>query len=557
MATYIYVRVSTLEQAANGASLPQQVRTLVAYCEQQGWDLGVGGTIPGVPGVFADPGISAWKTSVFVRPGFLSMWERVKPGDRIVCLQMDRMFRSTLDFLRSYEHFVDAEVELRFMHNDMNMSTATGRLTATMFAAMAQFKSDILSERHREATRSKVLQKPGRRKLAANARVKGMVTRVKSPANSVLVNPDASAGRIFQYMRVSTTGQSVDSQRRVVGNLTRAREAKGYVALPPFEETGVSAYSVNFAARPVAKQILESVRPGDVIVAARLDRMFRSFVDMANTMKMLKDKGVDLAIGDQIDTSTLGGQMMAALSGVLAEHESAENSRRVKDVQRHLLEVRGFIKLPRSRIYRAEQVSDVEYILRVKPLELQELFLMLQWQDEARTHAEGSIQFERFMSAKLGRPELPKWPLESAQWAKKLHRDYGKDAFKQYRRWAQRNRISRYDTVCSPYSHRIARRCRLRFRANDDYGKWLIENNIDLDAVIRRANRMRPLGQDIYWRPAWWPEQKAKLEATGTGVASAIVPPQFRWGEPTALDYNPDRATSCEASAEQNTQASH
>jgi resolvase-like protein len=85
---------------------------------------------------------------------------------------------------------------------------------------------------------------------------------------------------VYGYARVSTIRQADDGvsldeqQRRIRG---RALEEGWEIAAMHVEE-GVSG-SMPFAERPQGKALLDRVQPGDIIIAAKLDRASRSALD--------------------------------------------------------------------------------------------------------------------------------------------------------------------------------------------------------------------------------------------------------------------------------------
>jgi DNA invertase Pin-like site-specific DNA recombinase len=76
------------------------------------------------------------------------------------------------------------------------------------------------------------------------------------------------------------------------------------------------------AARPGLEQALSFMRPGDVLVVWRLDRLGRSLKMLIETMNALQARGIELrSLTEQIDTTTPGGKLVFHLFGSLAEFE--------------------------------------------------------------------------------------------------------------------------------------------------------------------------------------------------------------------------------------------
>jgi DNA invertase Pin-like site-specific DNA recombinase len=111
------------------------------------------------------------------------------------------------------------------------------------------------------------------------------------------------------YARVSTKDQSLDLQ---VDALRRAGCTKVY------EEVAGGAR----AHRPVLDALLAELRPGDVLVIWKLDRLGRSLRHLVDLAGVLLEQGVGLkSLNDPIDTTTSQGRLVFNLFGSLAEFE--------------------------------------------------------------------------------------------------------------------------------------------------------------------------------------------------------------------------------------------
>ncbi|SRR6266545_5153918 len=111
------------------------------------------------------------------------------------------------------------------------------------------------------------------------------------------------------YARISTTDQNLNLQRDA---LTQAGCTK------IFTDTISGAK----ADRPGLAQALEFVRPGDVLVVWKLDRLGRSLRDLIATITTLHETGVGFkSLTESIDTTTPGGKLVFHVFGALAEFE--------------------------------------------------------------------------------------------------------------------------------------------------------------------------------------------------------------------------------------------
>lgn len=111
------------------------------------------------------------------------------------------------------------------------------------------------------------------------------------------------------YARVSTTDQSFDLQ-------IDALEKLGCEKI--HREVASGARSK----RPVLEDLLQHIRPGDVLAIWKLDRLGRSLKHLVELVGELMDRGVGLqSINDPIDTTTPHGRLTFNIFASLAEFE--------------------------------------------------------------------------------------------------------------------------------------------------------------------------------------------------------------------------------------------
>jgi DNA invertase Pin-like site-specific DNA recombinase len=112
------------------------------------------------------------------------------------------------------------------------------------------------------------------------------------------------------YARVSTNDQHPEAQAE---RLTAAGCERVYT------DKGVSG---KLARRPQWDALLGQLRPGDVLVTVRLDRIGRSVKNLIEVTGDLAERKVDLVVLDQgIDTTTPAGRMLFHVLAAIAEFE--------------------------------------------------------------------------------------------------------------------------------------------------------------------------------------------------------------------------------------------
>ncbi|MQA91972.1 MAG: helix-turn-helix domain-containing protein [Gemmatimonas sp.] len=74
--------------------------------------------------------------------------------------------------------------------------------------------------------------------------------------------------------------------------------------------------------RPELHRLLDQLRPGDVVVVWKLDRLSRSLKDLLHLMERLEEKGAGFrSLTEAVDTTTAAGRMLMQMVGAFAEFE--------------------------------------------------------------------------------------------------------------------------------------------------------------------------------------------------------------------------------------------
>ncbi|MCT9868719.1 recombinase family protein [Paenarthrobacter aurescens] len=118
-------------------------------------------------------------------------------------------------------------------------------------------------------------------------------------------------------MRVSTADQNTDGQRDALIAAGVNDDARHL-----FQDHGVSGAK---AKRPGFDKCLESLREGDTLVVAKLDRLGRSLGNLVQLFQELGDQGIAVRVLDNPMLSTDGNRaqakLMLGIFGALAEYE--------------------------------------------------------------------------------------------------------------------------------------------------------------------------------------------------------------------------------------------
>ena len=141
-----YVRVSHQKSADSGLSVESQTKAIQGYADRLPFEWKWG---PGK--IYVDLAESAYKIPFCFRTQGKQLREELKSGDHVIMYSIDRGFRSVADFSNTIAYWLKEGVSVHLVTENLNLGTATGKLMANVLASFAQFKSDIQSERTRDA----------------------------------------------------------------------------------------------------------------------------------------------------------------------------------------------------------------------------------------------------------------------------------------------------------------------------------------------------------------------------------------------------------------------
>ncbi|ONF49422.1 recombinase family protein [Methylobacterium radiotolerans] len=81
------------------------------------------------------------------RPELDAALQYLREGDTLVVWRLDRLARSLSQLVETVTMLRDRGIELRSLHENIDTSTSTGRLTFHLFASLAEFERDLIRDR--------------------------------------------------------------------------------------------------------------------------------------------------------------------------------------------------------------------------------------------------------------------------------------------------------------------------------------------------------------------------------------------------------------------------
>ena len=143
--------------------------------------------------------------------------------------------------------------------------------------------------------------------------------------------------RAIGYVRVSTekqadVGVSVDAQ---AAKIRAMAVVQGANLADVIIDAGESAKSLQ---RPGIARLLALVDEGavDTVIIAKLDRLTRSVVDLAELLKRFERRGVSLvSVADALDTRSAAGRLVLNIMVSVSQWERETIGERTRDAMRH------------------------------------------------------------------------------------------------------------------------------------------------------------------------------------------------------------------------------
>jgi len=131
------------------------------------------------------------------RPQLAAALDYMRPGDTLVAWKLDRLARSTKQLIETVEELARRKIGFRCLTQDIDTTTAGGRLVFTIFSAIAEFEREIILERTRaglDAARAR-----GRR----GGRPPALKPHDLKEARALLSDPEITVEKVAARLRVS------------------------------------------------------------------------------------------------------------------------------------------------------------------------------------------------------------------------------------------------------------------------------------------------------------------------------------------------------------------
>lgn len=149
---------------------------------------------------------------------------------------------------------------------------------------------------------------------------------------------------VWMYARVSTQyqadhGLSPEAQEEMMLRYAKFRFADGIdnqtgkpvtLRQPAAVDPAVSA-STPFIQRPAGRKLWELLEPGDYLMVATFDRLFRSVADFVDVIRMMKERQIRLVLLDlHVDAGTATGELILGVMAAVSQFHSRQTSEKTK-----------------------------------------------------------------------------------------------------------------------------------------------------------------------------------------------------------------------------------
>jgi len=161
--------------------------------------------------------------SVEERPALLEMIAHLRKGDTVVVWKLDRLARSLKHLLDLVSGFNGKEVSFVSLQDQIDTTTAHGRLIFNIFASLSEFEREIIRERTlaglaaarsrgRVGGRKKGLSKEAKVKAAA---VKHLYVDEKKSINEICEAVNISRATVYHYLDYLQVNRTIRKSKSI------------------------------------------------------------------------------------------------------------------------------------------------------------------------------------------------------------------------------------------------------------------------------------------------------------------------------------------------------
>ena len=199
-----YIRVSTERQAQEGVSLEAQQARIEQWCQANGYEL---------VKVEVDAGISG--KSMETRKGLQAALAGLKKDMVLVSYSLSRLARSTKDALEIAERVSKKRASLVSLSEQLDGTTAAGRMMMQMMMVLAEFERNLIAERTSTALQHKKQsgQKYTNQTPYGFEAIEGRLVEVKAEADVVAeIQSERAAGKTLQAICNSLNDRAIPTK---------------------------------------------------------------------------------------------------------------------------------------------------------------------------------------------------------------------------------------------------------------------------------------------------------------------------------------------------------
>jgi len=141
---FSYCRASTGDQKI---TLDDQTDKIKNFCNYKGYELVEN---------FIDSGVSG-STNAKERPEMKKLLDRLvkKEADGLICSKIDRLSRSSGDFINIMNYFNKNNIQLIFLEPEIDTRTPIGKMILTIMSSVAELELNMIRQRTKDALRKK------------------------------------------------------------------------------------------------------------------------------------------------------------------------------------------------------------------------------------------------------------------------------------------------------------------------------------------------------------------------------------------------------------------